>query len=377
MIENNDPKVLTIGFSAGSLFDLKSVEDIYEKEGLRAYTNKLKEMGDKGEYFEPGPALGLYLALRKLKDMVPEDVMKIRFGMISKNSPNYETEPLFQSMRKYISDEVCLDGKSKEFDYKSFLDGGSAIDYHKAQGADLVFSTSDNHAKEYYENDIAALYLPNISKERNLEMYRKKDSKIVLVSDFDGVIGDVLSELNYQNAKLIPGLDAVEVFRKNEKSMRDISMDLGPLGNVVRKLGLIVEHFSELRIDGKIKQEDIPYKTIVVTARGGSAFERFNTTRQNHGINISQVHLMDGVNKNFVLDIISRENESSNILFIDDGKVHFDRALNLKNVLSGFVHNDYTVGKLKTTGILSDDLQKIIDTEKNLKEKRNIHKINN
>ena len=372
MSEDKKPEVLTFGFSAGSLFDLKEVEDIYEKEGLRAYTNKLKEMGEKGECFEPGPALGLYLALRKLKENVPEDVIKIRFGMISKNSPNYETEPLFLSMRKYIADEISDVGQSKEFDYKSFLDGGSAIDYHKAQGADLVFSTSDTAAQEYYKNDIAALYLPNVNKERNLEMYSKKDNKIVLVSDFDGVIGDVLSEMNYQNAKLIPGLDAIEVFRKNEKSKRDISMDLGPLGNVVRKLGIIVEHFSELRIDGKIKSEDIPYKTIVVTARGGSAFERFNTTRKNHGINISQVHLMDGVNKNFVLDIIAKENNNSNILFIDDGAVHFNRALDLKDILSGFVHNDFTVGRIKTTGTLTADLQKIIDSEK----PKNINKLN-
>lgn len=372
MSEDKKPEVLTFGFSAGSLFDLKEVEEIYEKEGLRAYTNKLKEMGEKGECFEPGPALGLYLALRKLKENVPEDVIKIRFGMISKNSPNYETEPLFLSMRKYIADEISDVGQSKEFDYKSFLDGGSAIDYHKAQGADLVFSTSDTAAQEYYKNDIAALYLPNVNKERNLEMYSKKDNKIVLVSDFDGVIGDVLSEMNYQNAKLIPGLDAIEVFRKNEKSKRDISMDLGPLGNVVRKLGIIVEHFSELRIDGKIKSEDIPYKTIVVTARGGSAFERFNTTRKNHGINISQVHLMDGVNKNFVLDIISKENNNSNILFIDDGAVHFNRALDLKDILSGFVHNDFTVGRITTTGTLTADLQKIIDSEK----PKNIPKLN-
>lgn len=364
-----EAEVLTIGFSAGSLFDVKELEAIYEKEGLKAYKKKLNDMNEKDESFLPGPALGLYLALRKLKNMIPPDIMNIRFGMMSKNSLDDVTEPLFRSIRKYIADDFSNGDETKEFDYLSFLDGDSAVPYHKGQGADLVFSTSTESAKNYYNNGIAALYVPNISPEKNMELYKNKDNKIILVSDFDGVIGDVHSEMNYQNAKLVEGLDPIEFFRMNEKKNRDIPMELGPLGNVVRKLGLLVEHFSEQRIEGKIKAADVPYKTIVVTARGGSAFERFNTTRKKHGINISQAHLMDGVNKNFVLDIIAKENENANILFIDDGHVHFDRSLELKTILSGFVHNDFTVGKLKATGDISSTLKPYIEKDNNLKPK--------
>lgn len=364
MTEERKQEVLTIGFSAGSLFDIKELEEIYEKEGLKAYKSKLNEMNENGESFLPGPALGFYLALRKLKNMIPNEIMNIRFGMMSKNSLDYETEPLFRSIRKYIADDSSELNISKEFDYVSFLDGDSAIPYHKAQGADLVFSTSTSSAKDYYNNGIAALYIPNVDAEKNMEMYLKKDNKIILVSDFDGVIGDVHSEMNYQNAKLIDGVDPIEIFRMNEKLNRDIPMGLGPLGNVVKKLGLLVEYFTEQRIEGKIKSTEVPYKTIVVTARGGSAFERFNNTRKKYGINVSQAHLMDGVNKNFVLDIIAKENENANILFIDDGQVHFDRALELKSILSGFVHNDFTVGNLKATGVLSEVLQNYIDQDK-------------
>lgn len=377
MTEERKQEVLTIGFSAGSLFDIKALEEIYEKEGLKAYKNKLNEMNENGESFLPGPALGFYLALRKLKNMIPNEIMNIRFGMMSKNSLDYETEPLFRSIRKYIADDSSELNISKEFDYVSFLDGDSAIPYHKAQGADLVFSTSTSSAKDYYNNGIAALYIPNVDAEKNMEMYLKKDNKIILVSDFDGVIGDVHSEMNYQNAKLIDGVDPIEIFRMNEKLNRDIPMGLGPLGNVVKKLGLLVEYFTEQRIEGKIKSTEVPYKTIVVTARGGSAFERFNNTRKKYGINVSQAHLMDGVNKNFVLDIIAKENENANILFIDDGQVHFDRALELKSILSGFVHNDFTVGNLKATGVLSEVLQNYIDQDKVGKnaEKPNLTKV--
>jgi hypothetical protein len=357
-MSDKKPEVLTIGFSAGSLFDIQAVEKIYEEEGLKAYIDKLSKMDEKGETFGPGPALGLYLALRNLKDQIPDDVLEIRFGMVSRHSPNHESAPIFRSYRTLIADASADIEISKELDYLSFTDGRSPLKYHKAQGADLVFSTSESAAKEYYENGIAAIYIPNTSAARNLEMYERRDQKIVLVSDFDGVIGDVLSEYNYQNAKLAgEGVNPLEVFRRNERINRDSPMELGPLGNVVKKLGAIVEYYSEQKIEKKIKVDDIPYETIVVTARGGSAFERFNMTQKMHGIKVSQAHLMDGRNKNLILDIIADENKNANILFIDDGKVHFDRALDLKDILAGFVHNDLTVGKIIPDGKLSDALR--------------------
>lgn len=368
MSNKKTPEVLTIGFSAGSLFDIQEVEKIYEEQGLKAYINKLSEMDAKNESFGPGPALGLYMALRNLKEQIPSDILQIRFGMVSRHSPNHESSPIFRSYRTLISDASSDLEISKELDYLSFTDGRSPLKYHKAQGADLIFSTSLDTAKECYENGVAAIYIPNKGAAINQELYEKRNNKIVLVSDFDGVIGDVLSEMNYQNAKKMkeqhPNVDPIEVFRLAERLNRDTPMELGPLGNVVKKLGAIVSYFSEQKIEKKIKAEDIPYETIVVTARGGAAFERFNITQKMHGINVSQAHLMDGVNKNFILDIIADENKNANILFIDDGQVHFDRALDLKNILAGFVHNDLTVGKLKATGELSEELTKSIKKPK-------------
>ena len=66
----------------------------------------------------------------------------------------------------------------------------------------------------------------------------------------------------------------------------------------------------------------------------------------------------------YLLQLIADENANANILFIDDGKVHFDRALDLKSVLSGFVHNDFTSGK-----ITAEDAKKnIIDRLNKAKE---------
>lgn len=340
-------KVLTIGFSAGSLFDTQQAENVYEKEGLKAYLSFLKKMDENGEGFGPGPALGLYMAFRKLKDIIPKDVLDIRFGMVSKHGPNEESDPLFNAYRKLIADDSSDNiSITKELDYMHLTNGDDPVPYHKIQGADLVITTSTESAKKYYENGVAAIYIPNKNPETNMALYKKRNNKIVLVSDFDGVIGDVNSELNYQSAKLDKTLDPLEVFRKREFENRDIPMELGPLGNVVKKLGNVVQFFEEKRIEGLLKAEDMPYETIVVTARGGSAFERYKNTKKAYNIFVTQSHLMDGVNKNNILELIANKRKDANILFIDDGQVHFDRANDLKEILAGFVHNDHTVGKL-------------------------------
>lgn len=43
-------------------------------------------MDKKGEVFNPGPALGFYLAFKKLNSIIPDDVLNIKLGLISKNS---------------------------------------------------------------------------------------------------------------------------------------------------------------------------------------------------------------------------------------------------------------------------------------------------
>lgn len=46
--------------------------------------------------------------------------------------------------------------------------------------------------------------------------------------------------------------------------------------------------------------------------------------------------------------------------------MHFDRALDLKDILAGFVHNDLTVGKIVPDGKLSDALRGLKEQSDNV-----------
>ena len=75
-------------FTAGTLFDMKECEAVYEKSAVgekeKYYRHYFKQMNGKKEVFKPGPALGLYIALHKLKGKIPEDFIKLRFGITTR-----------------------------------------------------------------------------------------------------------------------------------------------------------------------------------------------------------------------------------------------------------------------------------------------------
>lgn len=342
---SDNENVLKIGFSLGSLLDTKEIEKIYEKKGLKAYVEALREMDEKKEVFSPGPALGFYLAFKKLNLYIPDDILTIKLGLISKNSPNPEfSGALFRSYRKWVSD-LGTEEFDTDFDFSSFTNGNNVVSAYNGHKAELAFTTSANSAAQLYKAGIPAIHIPNQGSEVNKELYTKKNGRIVFVSDYDGVIGDVKSEMVYQQAKKDNVENPVHAFRDHEKQNRDIPMELGPIGMVIKKLSRVVKYFEEERLNNENVPEKLPFENIVVTARGGSAMERFLTTIKAHEICVSQFHFMDGFSKNNPLENIVKENQDANIFFMDDGEVHYTRSLDLKDIIAGWVSNDVSIEK--------------------------------
>lgn len=355
---SSQKNLLKIGFSTGALFDTREVEAIYEKEGLRAYLDHLEKMNKNGETFSPGPALGLYMAFKNLQNSIDKDVLDIKFGMVSRNNPNPKFFGVFlRSIRHWIlNNENGAHDIDKALDFCCYTNGESIVQAHLAQESDLVFTTSKTSARELYQAGIPAVQIPNESSEKNLELYKKKDGKVVIVADYDGVIGDVNSESVYIAAKNQKGVNAIEAFNRHEIDNKDVPMLLGPLGNVIKKLGRVVEVFENQRFSDESKLN--PLKIIVVTARGVSAIERFMNTIGHHDITISQLYMMDGLNKNIPLEQIASRNKGSNILFIDDSEIHFTRSNELVDILSGWVKNDLNIKEIENLerNILKKDL---------------------
>lgn len=336
----SNPNELVIAFTLGSIIDTKKAEEVFETQGTKAYTDILKKHKDKDSIFAPGPALGTMMALRKLNREIPDEILNISFVLISKIDPNPSIHAvLFDSMQHYMNEnKVDNENHNYGFDMISLTGGEDVSPFLKAIEADLVFTTSKSSARELFLNDINAVLLPNISKEINLEQYQKRENDIVLFTDFDGVVGDAESEKVFQTA-FRDKKDGVIEFLNYEESLKSKPMDLGPLGSTIKKLSRAVKYQKELQLKSGDRQ-DIEVKIVVVTARSGQAMNRFFKTLEHHDIEISQACMMQGRNKNKILDAMGKINQGKTLLFFDDSKTHFTRSLELSEIASLWVPND-------------------------------------
>lgn len=335
--------VLTLGFTTGTLFDMKESEAIFDNNSEETrevlYRQYFEELNKKGEVLKCGPALGLYIAMHKLREKVPTDVIKLRFGLTSRfDTAHPGATTLFNSLEYYLMSQ----NTDYMPDYISLTGGLEQASPHKMQGADVVFTSSDSWAKEYHVNGIAATQIPNISEEQNLMSFNNKDNAINFIFDFDGVVGDHSSEIIYQAAKKIKGLDPIEAFRLNELKYKNNPQNLGPLGVFLEKTSLIVAYYQKLMLTNKIKAKEIPFETRILTARGGAATFRVIKTMTHNNIQVSRADFADGRPKHIALSMLEKKNIN---LFLEDSRVHIDGARNkVPHVIAGLVFNDYTSG---------------------------------
>lgn len=345
MKTNTELKSLTLGFTVGSLFDMKEAEAIFdnntEEERELLYRDYFKQMNQEGKCFKPGPALGLYVALHFLKGKLPEELITFRFGLSSRFDTVHEgTITLFNSLKNYLLTEEY------DFfpDYISLTGGLGQVSPHKMQGADLVFTSSDSSAKEYHNNGMSSIHLPNMSELQNLKLYQNRKNNINFIFDFDGVVADASSEIVYQAAKKIEGLKPLEAFRLNEMNNMDSPMSLGPLGVFLQKASLIVAHYQKKMLANEIKAKDIPFETRILTARGGVSSCRALKTLSHYGIQVSRADFNEGRPKHIALSMLDENNIN---LFLEDSLIHVDGARkNVNHIMAGLVFNDYTSGKI-------------------------------
>lgn len=330
---------LIIAFTLGSIIDTKKAEEVFETKGTKAYHEILKKHHEKDSVFAPGPALGTMIALKRLNDVIPDNVLKVRFVLVSKIDPNPSVHRvLFDSMNHYFEENNVELKNDYGFDMISFTGGEDVTPLLKAVKADLVFTTSESSAKEMFLRNINSVCVKNIDKETNLELYNRRNGDIVLFSDFDGVMGDANSEKVFQKA-IVEKVEPVGAFLDYEVSMKGVPMKLGPLGSTIQKLSRAVKYQKEIQMKSGQCQE-VEVKIIVVTARSGQAKERFFGTLEEYGIEISQFYMLQGLNKNEILSILGEANKGKTLLFFDDSEAHVSRSMELADIISGWVPND-------------------------------------
>lgn len=347
----NAMPVLTMGFTAGALFDMKDSENVFDKSGKlereTLYRNYFAEMNKKNEILKPGPALGLYIALNRLKQILPKDLIEIKLGLTSRfDSSHAGVTTLYSSLEHYM----LKDGNDYMPDYLSLTGGLEQASPHKMQGADVVFTTSDTSAIEYHKNGVASVHIQNISEEQNILTFNNRNNPINFIFDFDGVVGDHNSEMVYQAAKKIGNIDPVEAFRLFELKNKDLPQPLGPLGVFLKKASVIVAYYQKEMLENRIEPDQIPFETRIMTARGGSATCRVIKTLAHNGIQVTRTDFLCGRPKHIPLAMLNEKNIN---LFLEDSLVHIDGVREkVPYVMAGLVVNDLTSG--------DDNLEKVI-----------------
>lgn len=280
---------LVIGVSSRALFDLESENEIFEKEGLAAYS--AYQLAHEKDVLKPGTAFPLVKALRQLN---ADGRYLTEIIVMSKNSAD-------TSLRIFNSIEHYKLGISR-----AALVGGTSISpYLGAFKTDLFLSANELDVQEAINANIASGIICNHS---DFPINPEDDiSQIRIAFDGDAVIFSDESERIYQS-------EGLQAFAEHEQKNAQKPLPEGPFAKLLRTISVIQQKFS----DGVQ-----PIRTALVTARNAPAHERVVRTLRAWNVRIDEVFFLGGIEKSEVLKAFGAN------IFFDDQSVHTDSASKL------------------------------------------------
>ena len=289
-------KKLVIGISSSALFDLSESDKIFREDGEKKYCEYQKKHEKtplkKGSGF---PFIQKLLSINTLLDLSEPPIEVV---LLSRNSPETGLR-VFNSIEYYNLD----------ISRGAFLSGESPAKYIPSFNIKLFLSENNSDITEANELGYSAGKINKSHFQDN-----KKDTKLRIAFDFDGVIIDDESEKIFQES----GKD-VKKFLQYETEHKDIAHNAGPLKD-------FLEALSEIQKQERIKKEKNPtyqpvIETSIVTARNAPAHKRAITTLQSFGIEVDKMFLMGGIKKELILKELKPH------IFFDDQKTHLTNVI--------------------------------------------------
>lgn len=280
---------LVVGISSRALFDLEEENDIFEKSGLKAYSDY--QLKHEDDVLKPGTAFPLIKALHKLNT---EGQRLTEIIVMSKNS--FDTSlRVFNSIKHYGLD----------ISRAALVGGASITPYLSAFRTDLFLSANEFDVQEAINANIAAGIIcspsdPPIDPDSDIEQIR-------IAFDGDAVIFSDASERIYQEKGL-------QAFAEYEYKNSQKPLPAGPFAKLLKTLSIIQQQFP----DGPA-----PIRTALVTSRNAPAHERVIRTLRAWNVRIDEAFFLGGIEKSEVLKAFGAH------IFFDDQVVHTDPASRL------------------------------------------------
>lgn len=278
---------LVVGISSRALFDLDEENDIYEEQGLDAYSTY--QIEHEQEILKPGSGFALTKALLRLNEI--STYRRVEILIMSRNSADTSLR-IFTSIEHYGLDIT-----------RAVLSGGKSLAaYLDAFGVDLFLSANEQDVENAINSGFAAgrIYTNPIA---GFDPSQEID-QIRIAFDGDAVLFSDESEQIFQTQGL-------EAFVKNEKQKANRLLPKGPFAQFLKTISDLQKEF-----DPAIS----PIRTALVTARNAPAHERVIRTLRAWNVRIDEAFFLGGITKKDVLKAFDPH------IFFDDQSVHASPA---------------------------------------------------
>lgn len=276
---------LVIGISSRALFNLETENQIFEEQGLEAYTAYQKE--HENDTLPKGSAFQLVKAFLRLNK--PGEKKMVEVVVMSKNSPDTSLR-IFKSIQAYDLDITRA----------ALVGGAEMTPYLKAFKTDLFLSAHTPDVKQAVDHDIAAGRIVTGSSPSSQPI-----DQIRIAFDGDAVLFAAESERIYKK-------QGIEAFIEHEKLHANKPLSSGPFANFLMTLSNLQSQFKT--------REESPIRTALVTSRSAPAHERAIKTLRDWNVRVDEAFFLGGVSKKEILSAFGAH------IFFDDQEIHTDPA---------------------------------------------------
>jgi 5'-nucleotidase len=275
---------LVIAISSRALFNLNDSHQVYENDGLQAYSEY--QVAREEEPLEPGEAFPLVHKLLRLNERLGED-SRVEVVLLSRNSADTGLR-IFNSIAHYNLD----------ISRAAFCGGESPWRYINAFGCQLFLSNEAEDVRYALDCGVAAATLVS-SKGGGT------DSDLLRFAfDGDAVLFSDEAERVYKS-------EGLEAFTASEKAAAREPLGGGPFKPFLAALHRLQQAFPA---------SEAPIRTALVTARSAPAHERVIRTLRAWDIRIDESIFLGGLNKTDFLKAYQAD------VFFDDQPIHCESA---------------------------------------------------
>ncbi|MDB2409413.1 5'-nucleotidase [Pseudomonadales bacterium] len=281
---------LVIAISSRAMFKMDDSHQVYEQEGLAAYSQY--QIDHEDEPLQPGDAFPLVKKLLSINERLHGEA-RVEIILLSRNSADTGLR-VFNSIEHY----------GLSISRAAFCSGESPYRYVQAFGCHLFLSTDAEDVRSALDAGVAAAtFLPSSKAGTNIEADEYAD-QLRFAFDGDAVLFSDEAEQVYK-------ADGLEAFTATERAAAKEPLSGGPFKSFLSALQ---------KLQAEFPGDDSPIRTALVTARSAPAHERVIRTLRAWHIRIDESLFLGGLPKVEFLRAYGAD------VFFDDQRGHCDLA---------------------------------------------------